>query len=251
MLSRQGDSSKRHHEVAQAHNLPYIARQMKTDVKRTLITGLVVTTPVFVTIWIISLLFGLINTTVTPVILQILKLLTFGQLSDATWVTYVAPIVSITLSVVFVYLMGLIGGNVLGKQLLGVLDRSMKRIPFVRGIYSATRQFVDTFQSGGGAFSHVVLLQYPRLGVYTLGFVTSSVRGEAQEKTGKELVCVFVPTTPNPTSGFLLFVPPAELVRLSMSVDDAFKMIISGGVLAPGREPTGIAAKSEGSATSY
>jgi uncharacterized membrane protein len=210
---------------------------VKATFRRNLITGMLIILPVLVTVWVLSLIFGLLNETVTPLILQFLKLVTLGKLSEATWVQYVAPVVSITLSVLFIYVLGLTGGNVLGRQLLNAVDKWLKRIPFVRGIYSATRQFVDTFQGGSGSFSHVVLVEYPRLGVWTLAFVTNKTQGEVQERTSKNLVSVFVPTTPNPTSGFLLFVPEEQLISLEMSVDDAFKMIVSGGVLTPDAAP--------------
>jgi uncharacterized membrane protein len=206
---------------------------MKATFRRTFITGMLIILPVLVTIWVISLMFSLLDGTVTPTILQVLKLVTLGRLSEATWVRYVAPVVSVTLSVLFIYVLGLIGTNVFGRQILGAVDKWLRRIPLVRGIYSATRQFVDTFQSGSGAYSHVVLLEYPRAGVWTMAFVTNEAQGEVQKSTGKTLMSVFVPTTPNPTSGFLLFVPEEQLLRLRISVDDAFKMIISGGVLTP------------------
>jgi len=205
----------------------------KATFRRTFLTGMVIILPIFVTLWVIAFIFGLLNDTVTPLIMQVLKLVTLGWLGEMTWVKYVAPVVSVTLSLLFIYVLGLVGGNVLGRQLLAAVDRWLKRIPLVRGIYSATRQFVDTFQSGSGAFSRVVLIEYPRTGVWTMAFVTSHAHGEIQERTGKSLVSVFVPTTPNPTSGFLLFVPEEQLIPLSMSVDDAFKMIVSGGVLTP------------------
>ena len=206
---------------------------MNKSIKRTFVTGVVIILPVLITVWGIGLVFGLLNQNVTPLILHFLKLVTLDQLSEATWVRYVAPVVSVTLSFLFIYLLGLIGGNVLGRQLLGAVDRSLKRIPFVRGIYSSTRQFLETFQSGSGAFSRVVLVEYPRKEIWTLAFVTSETQGEVQERTRRRVVSVFVPTTPNPTSGFLLFVPEEDVIPLSMSVDDAFKMIISGGVLNP------------------
>ena len=210
---------------------------MKATFRRNLITGMLIILPVLVTLWVLSLMFGLVNDTVTPIILQFLKLVTLGKLSEATWVQYVAPVVSVTLSVLFIYVLGLVGGNVLGRQLLDAVDKWLKRIPFVRGIYSATRQFVDTFQNTTGSFSHVVLVEYPRVGIWTMAFVTNKAQGEVQQRIDKTLVSIFVPTTPNPTSGFLLFVPEADLIPLKMSVDDAFKMIVSGGVLAPDIKP--------------
>lgn len=211
---------------------------MKANLRSTFVTGMLIILPVLITIWVIGLMFGLLNDTVTPLILQFLKLVTLGKLSEATWVRYVAPVVSVTLSVLFIYVLGLIGANVFGRQMLKAFDKWLRRIPLVRVIYSATRQFFDTFQSGSGAYSRVVLLEYPRPGIWTIAFVTNEAQqSEVQQRAGRRLVSVFVPTTPNPTSGFLLFVPDTDLLPLSMSVDDAFKLVISTGVLAPEGSP--------------
>jgi uncharacterized membrane protein len=108
----------------------------------------------------------------------------------------------------------------------------------VRSIYGATRQFIEAFSPGAGrAFSRVVLVQYPRAGVWTLGLVTNTHNPTINERTGKEMISVFLPTTPNPTSGWLAFVPDNELISLTMSVDDAFKLIVSGGVLNSVKPP--------------
>ena len=157
---------------------------------------------------------------------------------EQAWVDYLAPVVSVTLAVVLICLLGLFGGNVLGKQLLRGIDRLLMQVPFVRGIYSATRQFLDTFaKSGSDAFSRVVLVEYPRKGLWTMALVTSETEGEVQIRLEQRVVSVFIPTTPNPTSGWLLFVPEEDVIALEMSVDDAFKMIISGGILTPPYEP--------------
>jgi len=144
---------------------------------------------------------------------------------------------SIALLVAVVYLLGLFGGNVIGKQVLGLFDRLLKSIPVVRAIYSSTRQFLDTFAKEGSAFSKVVLVEYPRQGTWTLALLSGDTKGEVIHCLERELVSVFIPTTPNPTSGWLLFVPKSDVIELSMSVDDGFKMILSGGVLSPEYPP--------------
>jgi uncharacterized membrane protein len=171
-------------------------------------------------------------------VIEVIRFLGFGHWLEIAWLDYLAPLLSVGLGVFVIYLVGLIGGNVLGRQVLKGLERLVLQIPVVRNIYGATRQFVQTFsQAGGRAFSRVVLVQYPRPGVWTLGLVTNSAAQEIARVTRPDVVAVFLPTTPNPTSGWLLYVPEGELVPVSMSVDDAFKLIISGGVLSTGKGP--------------
>jgi uncharacterized membrane protein len=204
--------------------------------RRTFLTGVIIILPVVVTGWIVYFVFNLLARTVTPVVLQSFKLFELGTWSEAAWLNYAAPLVSVALSLLLIYLIGLIGGNVLGKQVIGLFDKLMMQVPFVRGIYSATRQFFQTFsRSKGEAFSRVVLVEYPRKDLWTMALVTARTRGEVKERIQANMVSVFVPTTPNPTSGWLLFVPEEDCIFLDMSVDDAFKMIISGGVITPPR----------------
>lgn len=206
--------------------------------RRTLLTGLVVVLPIFITYWVIAFIVGALHRTVTPVLTQILRLLAPGEWLQQAWLNYIAPLVSVALAVAVIYLIGLVGGNVLGRQLLKTVEGLLLRIPIVRGIYSATRQFIDTFsRPQGSGFRGVVLIEFPREGSWSLAFLTGAPQGEVQEHAGQPLVSVFVPTTPNPTSGYLLFVPESRTVRLDITIDDALKMIISGGVLVPGSPP--------------
>ena len=207
---------------------------MKSTVRRTFVTGLLIALPLLVTFWVVRFLFGQLDRAVTPLVVRLIRLLGLGQWLEIAWADYFAPLVSVALALFLIYLLGLVGGNVIGRQALHAIDRLLMQVPFVRGIYSATRQFLDTFsQHGGPAFSRVVLVEYPRLGLWTMAFVTNDTNGEVQVRTERKVLSVFIPTTPNPTSGWLLFVPENDIVPLNMSVDDAFKMIISGGILTP------------------
>jgi uncharacterized membrane protein len=121
-----------------------------------------------------------------------------------------------------------------GQQLLGAWEAILKRIPLVRSIYSSVKQLSETLLSSGGqSFRKVLLIEYPRKGLWTLAFQTGVEVGEAQAKTSEEVINVYVPTTPNPTSGFFLMVPRRDAVELDMSVDEGLKMIISMGVVVP------------------
>jgi uncharacterized membrane protein len=204
------------------------------SIRRKLAAGLIIVLPVIVTYWVVKFLFNAVNDTVTPVLTNIIRWVAPGSWAQYAWINFVAPLVSVILAVLVIYVIGLIGGNVLGRQLLGLLESLLLRIPVVRGIYSAARQFVDTFsRPEGTAFRGVVLVEFPREGTWSLGFVTGTAPREVVAHAAEKLVSVFVPTTPNPTGGYLLFVPERNAIRLEMSVDEALKMVISGGVLSP------------------
>jgi len=143
-------------------------------------------------------------------------------------------ILSTLIVLVLITGLGWLSRYVLGQYFGGLAERFILGIPGVNTVYTTVKQLVDTFSTQNrNLFSKVVLLQYPRPGVWTIGFVTSRTQGEPQEKIGGEVWSVFVPTTPNPTSGFLLLLPRSELVELEMSVGDGMKMVISGGAVVP------------------
>lgn len=213
-------------------------KKKSTTLRRTFLTGLIVLTPVLVTIWVVRLVLQTVTGAVTPTIQAFIRALHIEQ----TWVQFIAPLIGLILSALVIYFLGTLAGNVLGRQLIAMLERLLMQIPVVRGIYSATRQFLQTFSGDKTkAFSKVVLFQYPREGLWTMGLLTGETRGEVQNETPEDVVSVFVPTTPNPTSGWLIFVPINDLQELTMSVDDAFKMIISGGILTPEMKPKTVA----------
>src|SRR5690606_28666631 len=129
---------------------------------------------------------------------------------------------------------GALTAGLLGHWLVRASDRIMQRMPVVRNVHSALKQILETvLAQQSKAFRQVVLLEYPRRGIWTLGFITGDTAGEGQGATDQDVLNVFVPTTPNPTSGFLLFVPRSDARVLSMSVEDGIKMVISGGIVTP------------------
>ncbi len=131
-------------------------------------------------------------------------------------------------------LVGIFAKNILGRTLLGIWEAIFTRIPLVNKLYVATKQIGEALLADKGAmFKRVVMLQYPRKGIYSIGFVTHSPGGELQEKVGSQVVTVFLPTTPNPTSGFFVVVPEKETMPLSISVEDATKLIVSFGIVGP------------------
>lgn len=144
------------------------------------------------------------------------------------------PGVGLLATILLILLVGILVTNILGRSLVNFSERMVDRIPLVKGVYAMFKQVVDTvLKRDRGAFRKVVLIEYPRKGIWAVAFVTGVSAGEVQLLTAKKLVNVFVPTTPNPTSGFYILVPEEELITLSMSVEEAFKLIISGGMVTP------------------
>ncbi|MEJ2345058.1 MAG: DUF502 domain-containing protein [Gammaproteobacteria bacterium] len=147
------------------------------------------------------------------------------------------PGIGVLISILIIFFTGVIAANIFGRRLVAAWESLLARIPLVRSVYSAVKQLTETlFSPSGQSFRKVLLVEYPRRGLWTLAFQTGTDVGEAQEKVGREVINVYVPTTPNPTSGFFLIVPREDVVELDMSVDAGLKMIISMGVVVPGTE---------------
>ena len=168
----------------------------------------------------------------------VLKLLIdlFGNLDS--WMSdqlgFTVPGIGILLALLVLLGTGLIAANYFGKRFVDFWESFLERIPLVRNIYSAVKRFVEIILSDSTqSFSRVLLIEYPRKGLYSLSFQTSQDLGEIQDRTGEDVVCVFVPTTPNPTSGLILMVPEEDVIELDMNVEDALKMVISLGVVVP------------------
>ncbi len=147
---------------------------------------------------------------------------------------FVVPGYGVIIILVIVLLTGLFVANFVGRVFVGAWESLIDRIPIVRAIYGGAKNFAEiVFSDTNDSFKNVLLIEYPRKGLYSLAFQTSSDLGEVQSKTGEDIVCCFVPTTPNPTSGFVIMVPRRDVRVLDMEVDEALKMIISLGVIVP------------------
>lgn len=194
--------------------------------KRYFIAGLLVWLPLGVTIVVIKFLVDLFD--------RSLLLLPPHYRPEALFGMDI-PGFGVLLSFTLIILTGVIVANFLGSKLVSIWESLLSRIPLVRSIYNAAKQISQAvFGSGDQTFQKVYLIQYPRVGLWTLAFQTSNLQGEAQDKTGlRDVVNLFVPTTPNPTSGFFIMASKQEIVELDMKVDDALKMVISGGVIVP------------------
>ncbi|MCJ7556268.1 MAG: DUF502 domain-containing protein [Gammaproteobacteria bacterium] len=193
--------------------------------RRYLVAGLLLWVPLGITFLVLRFLVRLMD--------QTLLLIPVHYRPDELLGIHI-PGLGILLAFIVLLITGMLAANLLGRRLLAVWEGILDRIPFVRTIYGGAKNFAETVLSGQGkAFNKVLLVEYPKEGIWSLAFKTSEYLGEVQAKTGKDVVCVFVPTTPNPTSGFIIMVPRDEVIELDMEVDQALKMIISLGVVVP------------------
>ncbi|MEW6313953.1 MAG: DUF502 domain-containing protein [Pseudomonadota bacterium] len=196
--------------------------------KRYFITGLLIWVPLVITLWVLNLLVGTMDQTL---------LLLPDEYQTESWLGVHIPGMGAILTVVVVFVTGVLGANILGQRLVAFWEALLSRIPVVKSVYSSVKQVSDTLFSGSGqAFSKALLIQYPRAGCWTIAFLTGQPGGTVAQRLPGEYVSVYVPTTPNPTSGFFLMLPKAEVIELDMSVDEALKYIISMGVVAPNGE---------------
>jgi uncharacterized membrane protein len=193
--------------------------------KRYLIAGLLVWVPLGVTFMVIKFLVDLLD--------KSMLLIPPSYRPEALLGMHI-PGLGVVISAIIVLSTGMFVAHFFGNKLIAVWERFLARIPLVRTIYISVKQLLETiFSSTGQSFRKVLLIEYPRRGVWTLALQASADAGEAQARTGMEVINVFVPTTPNPTSGFFLIVPKKDVIELDMSVDDGLKMIMSAGVVVP------------------
>jgi uncharacterized membrane protein len=194
-------------------------------------SGVLLLAPLWVTVWAFSKVIAFVGGTFRPLFFFYLP----ETLRDRPSLTLVWDILATIVVILLVALLGYISHYVFGKFFLQIFERFIQRIPGVSAVYNTVKQIVDTFSTQNrNLFNKVVLVEYPRKGMWTLGFLTSKAQTEPQARIGLEIWTVFVPTTPNPTSGFLLMLPRTDIVELEMSVGDGMKMIISGGAYVPG-----------------
>jgi uncharacterized membrane protein len=189
------------------------------------ITGLLVLVPLAITLWVLNLIVGTLDQSL---------LLMPEKWRPQSLFGFTLPGLGTILTLVIIFLTGLVTRNFLGNRLLTWWEMLLNRIPVVNSIYSSVKQVSDTlFSSSGNAFRKALLVQYPRQGCWTIAFQTGVPGGDVKNHLQGDYVSVYVPTTPNPTSGFFLMLPRAETIELNMSVDEALKYIVSMGVVAP------------------
>jgi uncharacterized membrane protein len=198
---------------------------MMKRLRRYLVAGILVWLPLGVTIVIVRFLIGLMDKSLV---------LLPRQYHPEEWAGIGIPGLGVILTVILLLITGVLTANFVGRAFLKGWESLLDRIPVARSIYSAAKNFAEiVFSDSGNAFSKVLLVEYPRKGIYTITFQTASEIGEIQARTGEDVVACFVPTTPNPTSGFIIVVPKKDTIELDMEVDEAVKLVMSLGVVIP------------------
>jgi len=193
--------------------------------RRYIVAGILVWLPIGVTIFLVRILIGLLDRTMV---------LIPQRYQPEEYLGFAIPGLGIVLTILLLLITGVLAANIVGRSMVGLWESMLERIPVVRSVYSAAKNFAEiVFSDSSQSFKKVLLIEYPRKGLYSLAFQTSSKLGEVQGRTGESVVCTFVPTTPNPTSGFIIIVPSKDVIELDMDVDEALKMIISLGVVVP------------------
>ena len=194
------------------------------------ITGIIVVAPISLTIYLVSLIINLIDDKILPLFPE--------RYNPETYLPFAVPGIGVLVFVVALTLIGWLTTGLVGRTVVRVGENLLDGMPIVRSLYSALKQIFETvFSQNSRAFRDVVLIPYPREGCWALGFATGTTKGEVQDTIRDEVVNVFLPTTPNPTSGFLLLLPKKDVIFLKMSVEQGIKLVISGGVVTPEMYP--------------
>lgn len=212
------------------HRRPGLIARLRSS----FLTGLVVIAPVGLTIWLIWSIIGWIDGVVLPLVPH--------RFNPEEYTGINLRGVGVVFFLVFTVIVGWVAKGIIGRSLISFAESLVDRMPIVRSIYSGIKQISETvFAQTERSFDKACLVQYPRRGIWAVGFISTVAKGEVSDRaeTGGRLMSVFVPTTPNPTSGFLLFFPEEDIIELDMSVEDAAKLVISAGLVYPNeKDPT-------------
>ena len=207
---------------------------LMTGLRSSFLTGIVVIAPVALTIWLIWTIMGWIDGFVLPLVPS--------RFNPEQYIGINLRGVGVIFFLIFTVVVGWIAKGLIGRSLIRFAESLVERMPVVRSIYSGVKQIAETiFAQSERNFEKACLVQYPRKGIWAIGFISTDAKGEISERaeTMGKLMSVFVPTTPNPTSGFLLFVPQEDVIELDMSIEDAAKLVISAGLVYPNaKDPT-------------
>ena len=203
-------------------------KKIQHRIRNVFITGLLITLPIALTWFILQFLlknFDALSPVFTHMLIQLGAPITEG---------YRIPFLGLVVTLLIVLIVGWLTTNFFGKKVFQIGELLIEKIPFVRRIYKGSKQVVSSIaEADTSAFRKVVLIEFPRRGLLAIGFVTGESRGEVQELTRENMLNVFVPTMPNPTSGFLIFSPPGELTEVSMTIEEGIKYVVSGGLVTP------------------
>jgi uncharacterized membrane protein len=199
--------------------------------RRYLVAGMLVWLPILATIWVVGFIVDLMDRTL---------LLLPAHYRPEAWLGFALPGLGAVFAFLVLLVTGLLVTNLIGRQLVAYWEEILNRIPLVRSVYSGVKSFAESVLTSSHSFRQVVAVEYPRAGIWSIGFVTADEEPEVSGRTGRSLACVFISPAPNPTAGFIILVPRSELIELDMSIDAAMKMIVTCGVVTPpwtGRAP--------------
>ena len=190
------------------------------------ITGILVLTPIILTVYVAWAFITFVDNLVVPIVPDGYR--------PSNYLPFSIPGLGLIIVFTFTTLVGSLATGLFGRTLIRIWENILNRMPVVRSVYSAIKQILETVMAAqSDAFRQAVLVQYPRKDIWAIGFVTGSTKGEVGKYVSEKMINVFMPTTPNPTSGFLLFFPEKDLIYLKMSVEDALKLVVSGGMVIP------------------
>lgn len=193
--------------------------------------GMVIAAPLAATFFILQFLITFIDDRVRPLLPPLLK--------PETYTNYAIPGFGVLVLIIALTVLGAVAANLVGRSLLSATDRILSRVPIVRNVYAAIKQLTEVLTNNQQAsFDRCVMIEYPKTGSWCIGFVSSHAKGEIGERLGTDKIGVFVPTTPNPTSGFLIYVNPEECIEMEMTVEEGAKMILTAGLVVPDFKPT-------------
>lgn len=213
---------------SESYKLPQ--RSFMARLRAYLLTGIVVTAPISITIYLTYIFLSVVDKYVGRLVPDDISYQYFGAFYHGTAI----PGLGLIVAIAFFIFVGWFATNFLGRLIIKFYEFILDRMPVIRTVYGAIKQIFETIMATQSqAFREAVMMEYPRKGVWSIGFVTGITEGEVQRTTEEETVNVFVPTTPNPTSGYLLFVPKKELTYLNMTVEEAVKLVVSAGIITP------------------
>ncbi|MDE1889703.1 MAG: DUF502 domain-containing protein [Planctomycetota bacterium] len=202
--------------------------QFKKDIRKRMLTGLLLILPIYVTFFVVKFLFGFIGGTLSPIIIKLLQF--YGIVLPRTPAyEFVTTFLGLILTFVSLYFIGIFAANFVGKAIINYFENLLTKTPIIRTIYSSVKQMIHAIGlPGKQAFKRVVIIDFPKEGTKSIGFVTGT-----SEHNQRKFLNVFIPTTPNPTTGFLVFTSEEAVIDTNLTVEEAFKTLLSGGVLAP------------------
>ena len=209
--------------------------KLRHKLQTTFLTGFLAVIPLLITIILVSFLFNIFDNFLNTPFSRLFKEMGLPQIIGH----HLPGFIGLLVLILFTFFMGLILKNVIGRKTIYFIERLMSKLPLIWNIYYSSKQILEAISTKNkNAFQQVVLIEYPRKGIYTIGFISSEAKGEIKASTKKEMVNVFLPTTPNPTSGFLLMVPKEDIIPLSMNIEEGIKLVVSGGMVAPPERKT-------------